>query len=102
MDTNHGLELECKNFLNSFFDSYPDIALRARSLKALRFLMTDNERLTGKPTAWAAGIVYAVANLDRQPCGMPGLLNQDMEEFFGVTMGTIRRRAAQVKTSIIV
>lgn len=102
MDTNHGLELECKNALSGFFDRYPDDELRGRSLKALRFLVADAAPLSGKPAAWAAGIVYAVANIDRQPCGVPGLLNEDVEQFFGVTMGTIRRRGAQVRDSITI
>jgi anthranilate/para-aminobenzoate synthase component I len=97
MDKNHDLERECKQSLNSFFDRHPDDTLRARSLKALRFLMADAGTLSGNPAAWAAGIVYAVANFDRQPCGVPGLLNQELEQFFGVTMRTIRKRAEEVK-----
>ena len=89
-------EVECKDFLNRFFDSYRDGALRKRSLKALRFLMACDEPLLGKPGGWAAGIVYALANRYRVPCGVPGLLNKEAEEFFGVTMGTIRERAVRV------
>jgi len=66
---NQALEWECRGILRGFFDRYPDNALRAQSLKALRFLMTDAQPLSGKPAPWAAGIVYAVANLNRQPCG---------------------------------
>ena len=62
----------------------------------MRFLVADDEPLLGKPSGWAAGIVYALANRYRQPCGVPGLLNKDLEKFFGVTMGTIRNRAARV------
>lgn len=89
-------ELECKDFLNRFFDSYRDDALRKKSLKALRFLVACDEPLLGKPGGWAAGIVYALANRYRQPCGVPGLLNKDLEDLFGVTMATIRNRAARV------
>lgn len=87
--TDRNFDLECKDFLNRFFDSYRDDALRKRSLKAMRFLVADEELLLGKPAGWAAGIVYALANRYRQPCGVPGLLNKDLEKFFGVTMGTI-------------
>ena len=94
--TDCSFELECKDFLNRFFDSYRDDTLQKQALKALRFLMAGDEPLLGKPAGWAAGIVYALANRYRQPCGVPGLLNKDLEKFFGVTMGTIRERAARV------
>jgi len=29
-------------------------------------------------------------------CGVPGLLNKDLEKFFGVSMETIRERAVRV------
>ena len=104
--TNRDVELECEDFLNRFFDSNRDDALRKRSLKALRFLVADDEPLSGRPGGWAAGIVYALPNRYRLPCGVPGLLNKDLEEFFGVTiaysgakrawtMGTIRNLAGK-------
>lgn len=46
--------------------------------------------MTGNPEGWAAGIIYALVNQDRQACGVPGLLNSEFSAFFGVTMGTIR------------
>ncbi len=96
--TDRNFEPECKDFLRRFFDSYRDDALQKQSLKALRFLMANDRPLLGKPAGWAAGIVYASANRYRNACGVPGLLNKDLEEFFGVTMGTIRNRAARVNT----
>lgn len=94
--TNRDVELECKDFLNRFFDNYCDDALRKKSLKALRIVMACDEPLLGKSGGWAAGIVYALSNRYRTACGVPGLLNKDLEEFFGVKMGTIRARAARV------
>ena len=94
-------ELECKDFLNRFFAGHPDDALRERSFKARRFLMAGDESLLGKPAGWAAGIVYALANRYRLPCGVPGLLNKDLEEFFGVTIGTIRERAVRVDERLV-
>jgi hypothetical protein len=41
-----------------------------------------------------------VANLYRRACGVPGLLNCEFEAFFAVSMGTVRRRAAQVTEQI--
>ena len=94
--TDRNVELECKDFLNRFFDTYRDDALRGKSLKALRFVMASEKPLLGKSGGWAAGIVYALSNRYRSACGVPGLLNKDLEEFFGVKMGTIRERAAKV------
>ena len=42
--TNRNVELECKDFLNSFFDSYCNDTLRKRALKALRFLVAGHLR----------------------------------------------------------
>ena len=94
--TNRNVEQECRDFLNRFFDSYRNDTLQKQALKALRFIMASDKPLLGKPAGWAAGIVYALANRYRRPCGVPGLLNKEGEEFFGVTMGTIRERAVRV------
>src|ERR1700722_12951076 len=90
------VNLACQECLDQFFASYPDSALQKRTAKALRFLQAHDKPLTGKPEAWAAGIIYALTNQGRHPCGVPGILNSEFAEFFGVTMGTIRKRAADV------
>ena len=77
--------------------SHPNVAMKKRVLKALRFLTVSEKPLAGKPEGWAAGIIYAVANRDRQACGVPGLLNSEFQALFGVSMGTIRKRAAMVE-----
>lgn len=90
------LDLACKGYLDSFFTSYRHSALEKSAGKALRVLLASGKPLLGKPAGWAAGIVYAMANDGRYPCGVPGVLNADVEDFFGVSIGTIRKRAAQV------
>jgi len=94
--TNRNCELACRKLLERFFDDHPDADMKKRALKALRFLAVSDKPLAGKPEGWAAGIIYAVANRDRQACGVPGLLNSEFEALVGVSMGTIRRRAAQI------
>ena len=69
-------------------------------MKALRFLAAGYEPMRRKPEGWAAGTVYALANRDRRACGMPGMLNAEFEEFFGVTMSTVYRRAAEVEWAL--
>lgn len=86
---------DCREHLGHFFTSYRDPAKQKTAMKALRFLAAGDEPVGGKPEGWAAGI-YALANRDRRACGVPGMLNAEVEEFFGVTMNTVRRRAAQV------
>ena len=98
--TNRDCELACRKRLERFFDDHPDAAMKKRALKALRFLAASDEPLAGKPEGWAAGIIYAVANRDRQACGVPGLLNSEFEALAGVSMGTIRKRAAQIERLI--
>ena len=95
--TNQDSELACRERLELFFGSYRDAAMQKSALKALRFLTACDKPLSGKPGGWAAGIIYALANRGRRACGVPGVLNSDFEQFFGVTMGTIRKRAAQIE-----
>ncbi len=92
--------IACEEHLDRFFDSYPDTAMQERTAKAIGFLEAHEKPLTGKPEGWAAGVIYCLANRDRQACGVPGLLNSEFAEFFGVSMGTIRKRAANVAERI--
>ena len=83
---NHDFELACQQHLNRFFASHGDVTLQKRAMKALRFIVTSENPLSGKPEGWAAGIIYAIANRDRRACGVPGQLNREFEAFFGVSM----------------
>lgn len=94
---NHDLESACREHLQQFFAAHPDTALQKRALTALRFLRTSDKQLGGKAEGWAAGIIYAVANRDRQACGVPGVLNSEFEALMEVSMSTVRSRAAQVE-----
>lgn len=89
-------EQACGEILDRFFRSRPDRETQARAFKALRFLSACEMPLLGKPEGWAAGIVYYVVNRDRPACGVPGLLNSEFSACFGVSMETIRKRAAHV------
>lgn len=95
--TNQDAERACRERLDLFFGSYRDAAMQKSALKALRFLTACHTPLVGKPEGWAAGIIYALATRDRRACGVPGVLNSDFEQFFDVSMGTIRKRAAQIE-----
>jgi len=90
----------CRDHLDRFFANYADGKMQKAAMKVLRFLEVDDEPMRGKPEGWAAGIVYALANRDRRACGVPGMLNAEFEEFFGVTMSTVRKRAAQVERAM--
>ena len=90
----------CSDHLDRFFVSYGDTKMQKAAMKALRYLAAGDEPMRGKPEGWAAGIVYALANRDRRACGVPGMLNAEFEEFFGVTMSTVYKRAAQVERAL--
>jgi len=90
----------CREHIDRFFASYSDTAMQKSAMKTLRFLAAGDEPMRGKPEGWAAGIIYALANRDRRACGMPGMLNAEVEQFFGVTVNTVRRRAAQVQRAM--
>lgn len=93
-------ETACREHLDRFFASYGDAKMQKAAAKALRFLAACDEPMGGKPEGWAAGFVYALANRDRRACGVPWMLNAEFEEFFGVTMSTVYKRAAQVERAL--
>ena len=90
-------EAQCRLHLDRFFVQWPDAAMQQRANKTLRLLRATEKPLKGKTEGWAAGIIYVVATDGRFPCGVPGVLNAEFEQFMGVTMGTARYRAARVK-----
>jgi len=100
--SNQDCALACQESLERFFGDHPDAATQRRALKALRFLVACEKPLPGKPEGWAAGIIYGLANQDRRACGVPGLVNSEFEALFGVSMGTVRKRAAQIERLLAV
>ena len=87
----------CREHLTRYFATYPDGAMSQEAIRALGFLTAGDGPYSGSPGGWAAGLIYFLVNRYRLPCGVPGLLNSEVEAFFGVTMGTIRKRAARVE-----
>src|ERR1700683_2382066 len=83
---NRAAIMACRKQLSQFFASYPNLLFERGVLEAVAFLPTTGIRLTGKFQGWAAGIVYAVANRNCYPCGVPGILNKEFTSFFGVPM----------------
>ena len=71
--------------------------LQAAADCVLTRLLAGDISLPGKPAGWVAGIIYAVANQGRRPCGIPGVLNQECEDFFHISIGTVYRRAAKIR-----
>jgi len=100
--TGMNTQTQCREQLDRFFASYGDAKMQKTATTVLCFLAAGGEPMRGKPEGWAAGIVYALANRDRRACGVPGMLNAKVEEFFGVTMSTIRKRAAQVERTMTI
>ena len=98
--TEHPILQACQKHLDRFFHAYPEPATQKSATKVLLFLAATDTPLTGKPEGWAAGIIYALAKRGRRPCGVPGFLNAEFEQFFGVSMGTVRKRAARVERAI--
>jgi hypothetical protein len=69
---NHTIESACREQLDRFFAAHPDSTLQKHALIALRLLASAEKPLAGKPEGWTAGIIYAMANLYRRACGIPG------------------------------
>ena len=83
------------NLLDAFFEKYPDDAFRKAAFELLDKLLASSQQLSGKPGGWAGGLVYAISAwlpLRRRHV----ILNAELEEVFGTTMGTIRTRAERI------
>lgn len=94
---NEPTDKACRKLLDGFFEKHPNDELRVRAGEALSSLLGRDTAMPGAPGGWAGGIVYAVGS---SGCGVPGIMNADLEAAFGTTMGTIRRRAEQIKNEL--
>ena len=94
---NKTVDQNCQQLLASFFKKFPNPQLQIEANRMLRSLLDFKVPMPGKPGGWVGGIIYASANQYCQACGIPGLLNKECEEFFSVSIGTIRKRAAMIK-----
>ena len=95
--TDDSMDKACQDLLDAFFERYPNDELRDQVGQVLVFLLGRDMAMRGAPGGWAGGIVYAVGG---KGCGVPVVLNADLEKAFGTTMGTIRRRAEQIRQEL--
>lgn len=92
----------CQQLLASFFQKYPNPHLQIEVNRILKRLLALKIPMPGKPGGWADGIIYALANQYCRPCGIPGLLNKESEEFFNVSFETIYRRARRIRELLVI
>ena len=95
--TDEPMDNTCQDLLDTFFERYPNDELRDQVGQVLALLLDRDMALRGAPGGWAGGIVYATGGTG---CGVPVVLNADLEKTFGTTMGTIRRRAEQIRQEL--
>jgi len=87
-------EETCARLFDAFFRKYPNDELWKRTAAALLAVMKRQKDFPGKHEGWAAGILFAVCS---RGCGVPDVMNADLEKAFDVTMSTIRKRAWAIK-----
>ena len=93
MSTNEFIS-RCREMLTTFFNEFPDDAHQDIAWRVLKKLSEKHRDYDGAPGGWAGGIVYSSTKyslLDH-----PAVLNAEMEAVFGVSMGTIRKRAEEL------
>ena len=90
----HSFEESCKRLYVSFFSQYPNSELQKIADQALLAILKQNSDLPGDAGSWAGGIVYAVSSIG---CGVPGVMNAELEKAFDTKIAAIRKRAAQVR-----
>ena len=97
IDKSKTVDQECKLLLANYFRKFANLHLQAEADRVLKFLLSRQIPLPGKPGGWAGGIIYALVNLGQRPCGVPGLLNRKLEKFFDTSMGAIYKRAEKIR-----
>lgn len=98
---NKNMDHDYHDLLAAFFTRFPNPRLQVEVDHALKRLFSCKILMPGKPGGWAGGIIYALANQGRRACGVPNLLNKEFEEFFDVSMGTIYKRAWQIRKLLV-
>ena len=99
---NEIIDPTCQQLLTSFFKTYPNPHLQIEVNRILKRLLALKIPMPGKQGGWAGGIIYALANQYCRPCGIPGLLNKESEEFFNVSIETIYRRARRIRELLVI
>ncbi|OHB55639.1 MAG: hypothetical protein A2Y12_14985 [Planctomycetes bacterium GWF2_42_9] len=101
MFMNKNVEQTCQQLIAAFFKAYPNPKLQNEVNRIMKRFDALKIPMHGKPGGWAGGIIYAITNQGQSPCGIPGVLNKECEDFFKVSMGTIHRRAYQVRELLL-
>jgi len=84
----------CNRLYAGFFEKHPNNALRDLVNRTLPLVVKRQESFPGKAEGWAAGILFAVAS---RGCGVPDVLNSDLEKAFDVKMSTIYKRSWAIR-----
>jgi hypothetical protein len=82
----------CCKLLSRFSARFPDAAFHFAASEALVNLLVERDQRGGEPGGWVGGLVYMIAKHDPE-IKPPPFNNSDLEEVFGVSMSTIRKRA---------
>lgn len=90
-------DLPCLKLINAYFERFPNPQLHIEVTKMFRALLDFDYQMPGNPGGWAGGLIYAFANRYRRACGIPKMLNKESEDFFGVSMSVIYKRAAVIR-----
>jgi hypothetical protein len=99
---NETIDPTCQQLLAYFFQKYPNPHLQIEVNRILKRFLALKIPMLGKPGGWAGGIIYALANQYRRPCGIPSLLNKEIEKFFNVSIETIYRRARRIRELLLI
>ncbi len=95
VNDNHDIFTQtCLKLLTAFFDRFPNEQLQLAANSALELLLAKDVVLSGKTAGWAGGLVYALGC--KAGAGIPGVLNSELETIFGVSVGTISKRAKRI------
>jgi hypothetical protein len=84
-----------RTFLDEFFRQFSDDEFRDISFRSLELLQAECPELPGKLGGWVGGLVHGLTkwtSLGHRHV----VLNSDLENIFGVSASTIRKRSEQI------
>ncbi len=87
--------LRCRQMLDEFSSRFPDEAFHFSALQSLEHLVAQRNDCYADPGGWTGGLLYMIAKHNIY-VSHPRFHNRDLEEVFGVSMDTIRKRAVHL------
>lgn len=93
-------KMSVRDFIDRFFETFPDQSFHTIACNALDILQKKQTSFPGKTGGWAGGLIYGLLTWTNFR-GRHVILNSQLEQIFGVSAATIRKRAELIWQHIV-